>query len=65
MVEEAHMTHPRLAPVPIYVTPGRIIATTLGITLGVAAVGWGSAYAAWQVAHRVLQNHDKYGPRRA
>ena len=54
----------RLEPVPVYVRPRTVVATTLATAAGIAAIGWASAYAAWRVAHVVLQNHEKYGPRR-
>jgi hypothetical protein len=61
MVEEAHMTHPRLAPVPVYVTPGKVVLTTVGCAVGISATFFAAWHLAARATWRCLNEHRKYG----
>jgi hypothetical protein len=54
----------RLPAVPVYISPTRVILTTLACALEVAAAGFAAAAIVAEVTRRVLNDHPIYGPRR-
>lgn len=51
-----------MKPVPVYVTPERIIVGTLVTGLELIALGALAAGAVARVTYRVLNDHPLYGP---
>lgn len=52
----------RPSPVPVYVSPGRIVLATLGCALSITGVGIAAAALAAEITYRVLNDHPLYGP---